>query len=171
LEGWTVRIVVQQLVDGIELCARLGLLLVSKPTRAEVHTYTAAAALDRFGIPLLPHPTLAEALDGQIVHAVLPGSPCDRAGISAGDIVVTINGVRLDSIRHLVFSDCRSCKLNLLVYVARRIALDDIKLRVCPEPYRPIAEIVAEAMLALPASPASQHPIDRFALMVFLSSL
>jgi hypothetical protein len=158
------RIVVQQLGDGIELCARLGLLLVSKPIRP-------APAFHRFGFPLPPRPTIAEALDGQIIHAVLPGSPCDRAGISAGDIVVTINHVRLDSIRHLVFSDRRSCKLNLLVYIARRFALDDIKVCVCPEPYRPIEDIVAEAMLAFPASPASQRPIDHFALLAFLASL
>jgi hypothetical protein len=163
-----VRIVVQQLGDGIELCARLGLLLVSKSIRPAP---AFGRAFGRLRVPLLPRPTISEALDGQIIHAVLPGSPCDRAGVSAGDIVVTINHVRMDSIRHLVFSDRRSCKLNLLVYVARRFALDDIKVCVCPEPYRPIEDIVAEAMLAFSASPASQRPIDHFALMVFLASL
>jgi predicted metalloprotease with PDZ domain len=117
------RLVVQQVADGIEVCPRLGLLLAPEPRR------------------------LSSPFDGRTILAVLAGSPCDCAGLVAGDVVVTINNVRLDSVRHLTFSDRRRSKLDLLVFIASRAVLDDVKVSVPPEPYRSIEDIVAEAML------------------------
>jgi hypothetical protein len=57
----------------------------------------------------------------------------------------------LDSVRHLTFSDRRPSELNLLVFIAGRLMLDDVRVRVPPEPYRPIEKIVAEAMRAAAA--------------------
>jgi hypothetical protein len=129
------RIIVQQVADGIELCPRLGLLLASEPRR------------------------LSTPFDGRNIRAVLPGSPCARAGLVAGDLVVTINNVRLDSVRHLTFSDRRPSKIDLLVFIASRSVLDDVKVSVPPEPYRSIEVIVAEALLSVAAlsSPRRQR--------------
>jgi predicted metalloprotease with PDZ domain len=126
------RIIVQQVADGIELCPRLGLLLAPEERRP------------------------SNPLGGRTILAVLRGSPCDQAGLVAGDLVVTINKVRLDSVRYLTFSDRRPSELNLLVFVASRSMLDDVKVRVPPEPYRPIEDILAEAALSAAALRAPQ---------------
>jgi predicted metalloprotease with PDZ domain len=127
------RIIIQPLSDGVELCPRLGLILGLEPRR------------------------LSNPFDGRTIRAVLPGSPSDQAGLVAGDLVVTINNVRLDSVRHLTFSDRRPSKLNLLVFIASRLMLDDVKVSVPPEPYRPIEDIVAEALLSAAALSAPRR--------------
>src|SRR5262249_33225590 len=123
------RLMVQPLASGFELCARLGLLLI-------------------------PGEKLSSAgLGGRIVHAVLADSPSARAGIEARDIVFSVDKARWDSIRHLTFSDRRLSELNLSVFVARYFTIANITVRVPPEHYRPIADIVAEAMQVVATQP------------------
>jgi membrane-associated protease RseP (regulator of RpoE activity) len=125
-----VRIIVQPLTGGFELCARLGLLLVPGM---------------KFG--------------GQIIHAVLTDSPSARAGLQPRDIVFAIDKTRWNSIRHLTFSDRRPAKLNVTVFVARYFTVAGITVSVPPEPYRPIEDIVAEAMCAVATLPATPNKI------------
>jgi hypothetical protein len=123
------RLIVQPFAGGFELCARLGLLLI-------------------------PGEKLGSAeLGGRIVHAVLVDSPSARAGIEARDIVFAVDKARWDSIRHLTFSDRRPSELNLSVFVARYFTIANITVRVPPEPYRPIEDIVAEATRVIAAQP------------------
>ncbi len=52
-------------------------------------------------------PDIAEAIgvkQGIIIAQVLKGSPADRAGLKVGDIIVALNGKKLDSVRDLQFS-------------------------------------------------------------------
>ncbi|WP_457601023.1 Do family serine endopeptidase [Hydrogenivirga sp.] len=52
-------------------------------------------------------PDIAEAIgvrEGILVAQVLKGSPADRAGLKVGDIIVELNGRKLDSVRDLQFS-------------------------------------------------------------------
>jgi predicted metalloprotease with PDZ domain len=138
------RIIIQQIADGVELCARLGLLLAPEPKRL-------APRIGPVGFPRKLRLPTSVPFDGQAIRAVLPGSPCERAGLVPSDVVVTINNVRLDSVRHLTFTDRRPSELNLLVFIAGRFTLEDVRVRVPPEPYRPIENIVAEAMRAAAA--------------------
>jgi hypothetical protein len=80
---------------------------------------------------------------------VLGGSPSARSGIEPSDIVFDINKAHWDTIRYLTFSDRRPSELSLKVFVARYFTIADIAVRVPPEPYRPIEEIVAEAVRAV----------------------
>src|SRR5258708_6915745 len=123
------RLIVQPLAGGFELCARLGLLLI-------------------------PGEKLGSAgLGGRIVHAVLVDSPSARAGIEARDIVFSVDKARWDSIRHLTFSERRPSELNLSVFVARYFTIANIIVRVSPEHYRPIEDIAAEAMHVVATQP------------------
>jgi membrane-associated protease RseP (regulator of RpoE activity) len=124
------RIIAQPLPGGLELCARLGLLLVPGL---------------KFG--------------GRIIHAVLADSPSDRAGLEPRDIVFAIDKTRWDSIRSLTFSDRRPSELNVTVFIARYFTVARITISVPPEPYRPIEDIHSEAMRAVAAQPATPSAI------------
>jgi len=136
------RLIVQPFAGGFELCARLGLLLI-------------------------PGEKLGSAGRGsKIVHAVLVDSPSARAGVEARDIVFSVDKAHWDSVRHLTFSDRRPSELNLSVFVARYFTIANITVHVTPEPYRPIEDIVAEAMqvLATQPMPSRLHYVNpRFA--------
>jgi S1-C subfamily serine protease len=41
---------------------------------------------------------IADAFGGMLIWGCLPGSPCDRAGVVYGDIVLEVNGVPTGSI-------------------------------------------------------------------------
>jgi hypothetical protein len=132
------RLIVQPFAGGFELCARLGLLLMPG---------------EKFG---------SVWRGGRIVHAVLVDSPSTRAGIEARDIVFSVDKERWDSIRHLTFSDRRPSELNLSVFVARYFAIANIPVRVPPEHYRPIDDIVAEAtqIVATQPMPSRLHYVN-----------
>jgi hypothetical protein len=125
-----VRLIVQPFAGGFELCARLGLVLVP-----------------------------AQDLGGKIVHAVLGDSPSARASIEPLDIVITVDKAPWDSVRRLTFSDRRPSELSLKVFVARYFAITNIMVRVPPEPYRPIEEILIEArqVVAMRPMPSKFH--------------
>jgi hypothetical protein len=136
------RLVVQPFAGGFELCARLGLLLIPG---------------EKFG---------SAWRGGGIVHAALVDSPCARAGVEARDIVFSVDRAPWDSIRHLAFSDRQPSELNLSVFVARYFVIANITVRVPPEHYRPIEDIVAEAMqvVATQPMPSRRHYVNpRFA--------
>ncbi len=118
------RLIAQPLTNGVELCARLGLVLVSEPI---------------FG--------------GNVIHAVLAGSPSERAGLEPGDIVFTVNKVQWELIRYLIFSDRRPSELNFKLFLARYFKTANITVCVPPDLYRPIEDIVTEAMRAAAAQP------------------
>jgi hypothetical protein len=115
-----VRIIIQPLADGFELCARLGLVFLSDLS---------------FG--------------GKVIHSVLGASPSARAGIEPRDIVFAVHKAQWDSVRYLTFSDRRPSELSLKVFVARYFTVAYITVRVPPEPYRPMEEILAEAIRAV----------------------
>jgi S1-C subfamily serine protease len=97
-----VRLIVQPIAGGFELCARLGLVFLASSTR-----------LQGFD-------------GGKIVHAVLDGSPGARAGIEPRDIIVSVDGRPWDSVRHIVFSDRRasSTACSAVASGSRRWPLD-----------------------------------------------
>ena len=123
------RLIVQPFAGGFDLCARLGLLLMPG---------------EKFG---------SVWRGGKIIHAVLLDSPSARARLEARDIVFSVDKVHWDSIRHLTFSDRRPSELNLSVFVARYFVIASITVRVPPEHYRPIEDIVAEAMQVVATQP------------------
>ena len=123
------RLIVQPFAGGFDLCARLGLLLMPG---------------EKFG---------SVWRDGKIIHAVLVDSPSARAGIEARDIVFAVDKAHWDSIRHLTFSDRRPSELNLSVFVARYFVIANISVRVPPNHYRPIEDIVAEAIQVVTTQP------------------
>jgi hypothetical protein len=118
------RLIVQPMAGGFELCARLGLVLV--PGRS---------------------------VGGKVVHAVLDGSPSARARIEPRDIIHAVHGAPWDRIRHLTFSDRRPTEITLKTFVACYFAITSITVRVPPEPYRPLDDIVAEAEAIIAARP------------------
>jgi hypothetical protein len=105
----------------------------------------------RLGLILVP------VESGRIVHAVLDGSPCAQAGIEVRDIVFAVDKVPWNSVRSLTFSDRRPSEIYLKTFVARYFATTNIQVRVPPEPYRPIEEIVAEAANIIAARPESDR--------------
>jgi hypothetical protein len=109
------RIIIQPLAPGLELCARLGLVL-------------------------LPFSNVG----GKIVHAMLAGSPC-RAKLRPKDIVIAINGTPVDRIRFLVFSDRRPSLLTMKIFEADLFAVRDIRFRLGPDHYRSLDDILQEA--------------------------
>src|SRR5215470_11976031 len=136
------RLIVQPLAGGFELCARLGLLLMPG---------------EKFG---------SVWRGGKIIHAVLVDSPGARAGLEARDIVFSVDKAHWDSVRHLTFSDRRPSTLSLSVFVARYFVIANITVRVPPDHYRPIEDIVAEAMqvVATQPMPSRLHYVNpRFA--------
>jgi membrane-associated protease RseP (regulator of RpoE activity) len=124
------RIISQPLPGGLELCARLGLLLVPGL---------------KFG--------------DRIIHAVLADSPGGRAGLEPRDILIAIDKTRWDSIRSLTFSDRRPSELNVTAFIARYFTVARVTVSVPPEPYRPIEDIVIEAMQAAASLPATPNKI------------
>jgi hypothetical protein len=125
-----VRLILQPIAGGFELCARLGLVFVPSSTR-----------LQGFD-------------GGKIVHAVLDGSPSARAGIEPRDIIMSVDGKPWDSVRHLTFSDRRPSEITARTFVARYFTFAKIAVRVPPEPYRPLDDIAGEAATAVAARPA-----------------
>ena len=121
------RLIVQLVVGGFELCARLGLVLVS------AHVF---------------------GLNSKAVHAVLDDSPSARAGIVPRDIIIAIDNAPWDSVRRLTFSDRRPSEVTLKTFVARYFTFTNITVRVPPEPYRPLDDIAAEAANVIAARPA-----------------
>jgi hypothetical protein len=109
------RIIIQPLSPGLEVCARLGLVL-------------------------LPFTSVG----GKITHAVLAGSPC-RSKLRPKDIVIAVNGTPIDRIRFLNFSDRRSSALTMKIFEADLFAVRDIRFRIGPEHYRPLDDILEEA--------------------------
>jgi membrane-associated protease RseP (regulator of RpoE activity) len=122
------RLIVQPVAGGFELCARLGLVLVPSQLRC-----------------------LFEG--ARIVHAVLDRSPGARAGIEPRDIIVSIDGTPWDSVQRLTFSDRRPSEITAQTFVARYFAVAKILVRVPPEPYRPLDDIGAEAASVVAARP------------------
>jgi len=123
------RLIVQPFAGGFELCARLGLLFI-------------------------PGEKLGSAgRGGKVVHAVLVDSPSARVGMEARDIVFSVDKAHWDSIRYLTCSDRRPSELNLSVFVARYFGIANITVRMPPQHYRPIEDIVAEAMQVVATQP------------------
>src|SRR6266849_205555 len=122
------RLIVLPLAGGFELCARLGLIFVSAPPQGFFD-------------------------GGKIIHAVLDGSPCARAGIEPRDIIMSVDGRPWDSIRHLTFSDRRPSEINAETFVASYFAFAKVALRVPPEPFRPLDDIATEAAYIIAARP------------------
>jgi hypothetical protein len=127
-----VRLIVQPIVGGFELCARLGLVFVPPSMRL--------ACFDGGNIV-------------HIVHAVLDGSPGDRAGIEPRDIIVSVDGQPWDSIPHMVFSDRRPSEITARTFVARYFTFALIVMRVPPEPYRLLDNIAEKAAAVIAARP------------------
>jgi membrane-associated protease RseP (regulator of RpoE activity) len=127
------RLVVQPVAGGFELCARLGLVLVPPQLRG-----------------------LTGFDGGKIVHAVLDRSPGARAGIEARDIIVSVDGQPWDSVRRLTFSDRRPSEITAQTFVARYFAFAKILVRMPPEPYRPLDDIAAEAARVIAAKPTPE---------------
>jgi membrane-associated protease RseP (regulator of RpoE activity) len=125
-----VRLIVQPIAGGFELCARLGLVFVPPSMRV--------ACFD----------------GGKIVHAVLDGSPGARAGIEHRDIIVSVDGQPWDSVRHIAFSDRRQSEIIARTFVARYFAFAKIAVRVPSEPYRQLDDIAREAAGVIAARPA-----------------
>jgi membrane-associated protease RseP (regulator of RpoE activity) len=122
------RLIVQPVAGGFELCARLGLVLVP--------------------------PQLRCPLEGaRIVHAVLDRSPGARASIEARDIIVSVDGQPWDSVRRLTFSDRRPSEITAQTFVARYFTFAKVAVRVPPEPYRPLDDIATEAARVIAAKP------------------
>jgi membrane-associated protease RseP (regulator of RpoE activity) len=166
-----VRIILRPLRSNFELCARLGLVFAPLQNPTDIAEHASACAklglasarprsLIDFADQILSTRAAARAVavvhtfGGKIVHAVLADSPGARAGLAPRDIVIAINETPWNSIRHLVFSDRRSSELTLKVFVARYFAVANITVRVPPEHYRPIEEIVAGATSVIAAQPS-----------------
>jgi C-terminal processing protease CtpA/Prc len=124
------RLIVQPIGAGFELCARLGLLMVTLEVR---------------GFPRFRGP--------RIVHAVLEDSPCARVGIAQRDIIGSINGRPWEQVRYLNFGDRRPSEVTLETFVARYFKITKIAVRVPPEPYRPLDEVADEAAKTIAARP------------------
>jgi membrane-associated protease RseP (regulator of RpoE activity) len=124
-----VRLIVQPIVGGFELCARLGLVFVAPSVR------------------------LVSSDSDKIVHAVLDGSPGARAGIEPRDIIVSVDGQPWASVRDMVFSDRRPSEITARTFVARYFTFAKIAVRVPPEPYRPLDNIAREAAAVIAARP------------------
>jgi membrane-associated protease RseP (regulator of RpoE activity) len=123
-----VRLIVQPIAGGFELCARLGLVFVP--------------------------PSIGPPGAGKIVHAVLDGSPGARAGIEHRDIIVSVDGQPWDSLPHTAFSDRRPSEITAQIFVARYFAFAKVVVHVPPEPYRPLDAIATEAAAIIAARPA-----------------
>jgi membrane-associated protease RseP (regulator of RpoE activity) len=124
-----VRLIVQPITGGFELCARLGLIFVPSSMRLQ-------------------------GFDGcKIVHAVLDGSPGARAGIESRDIIVSVDGKPWHAIRGLTFSDRRPSEITAETFVARYFTFAKVAVRVLPERYRPLDDITTEAAGVIEARP------------------
>jgi hypothetical protein len=124
------RLIVQPIVEPFELCARLGLVLVARGRG------------------------YYEGLkDAGIVHAVLHRSPCWTVGIGQRDIIISINNRPWQSVRYLTFSDRRRSEITIQYFSARYFVIAKIPVRLSPEPYRQLEEIVEEATAVIAASP------------------
>jgi hypothetical protein len=135
-----VRLIARPLTGGFELCARLG-LVVAPPSNLVAKGWDGDLAAPR----VFQH--------ARVIHAVLSGSPCGRAGIEPTDIVLEIERQPWDSIRFLTFSERRPSEIQLKVFIARYFSVVTIAVRAEPEPYQPIDSIVAEAISAIAAKP------------------
>ncbi len=123
------RLIVQPIAGDFHLCARLGLIFV--PPSA------------RFAL-----------FDGcKVVHAVLDDSPSARAGIEHRDVIMSVDGQRLEAILHMVFSDRRPTEITVQTFVARYFTVANIAVRVPPEPYRSLDDIAREAADIVAARP------------------
>jgi membrane-associated protease RseP (regulator of RpoE activity) len=124
------RLIMQPMAGGFELCARLGLVFV--PPSRRLHGFDGS----------------------KIVHAVLDDSPGARAGIEHRDIIVSVDGRPWDAVRDIVFSDRRPSEITAQTFVARYFAFAKVAVRVPPEPYRQLDDIAAEAAAVIAARPA-----------------
>jgi membrane-associated protease RseP (regulator of RpoE activity) len=120
------RLIVQPVTGGFELCARLGLVLV---------------------------PAHVFGLNSKAVHAVLDDSPSARAGIVSRDIIIAVDNAPWNSVRRLTFSDRRPSEITLKTFVARYFSFTNIMVRVPPEPYQLLDEIATEAANIIAARP------------------
>jgi len=134
------RILVHRLSAGVEVCPRLGLVLVPLP---------------EFG--------------GRMVRHVFATSPAERAGISAYDVVLFVGKRPWNSVQYEVLSDKRASELVLDVWMPRFFKHVNVSVRVDPEPFAPIADIVAAATRHLaehPLIPKARFVNPRYACVV-----
>jgi S1-C subfamily serine protease len=79
------RLILQPMAGGFELCARLGLVLAPATNLTRVIRLGMAGQIEATA-------PLQGLEDGKLVHAVLDGSASARAGIQSRDIIFAING-------------------------------------------------------------------------------
>jgi hypothetical protein len=132
------RLIVQPIAGGFELCARLGLVLAPATNLTQVIRF---GTVSQFEVtePLRIHD------DGKVVHAVLDGSPSARAGIQSRDIIFAINGTSWPKVRLLTFSDHHPSEITAVTFVGWQFAAMNVLIRVPPHSYRHLADIQNEA--------------------------
>jgi membrane-associated protease RseP (regulator of RpoE activity) len=141
-----VRLIVQAIGGSFELCARLGLVLAPTINLTQVILFGISRVAAT--VPFDDFPA------GKFVHAVLESSPAAEAGILRRDIIVAVNGEPWEAVRLLTFSDRRPSEILLQTFVARYFATAEIRVRVPPEPYRPLDKITKEVTDIIAARPA-----------------
>jgi hypothetical protein len=121
------RILLHRLTDQIEVCPRLGLVLMP--------------ALKSFG-------------GDRMVRHVLPISPAAAAGVCQYDVILSIDKRPLDSIPHLMLSERRASELVVDLWLPRYFKRAKFSVRIEPEPFAPIADIIAAAARLVAAHPS-----------------
>jgi hypothetical protein len=91
---------------------------------------------------------------GRMVRDVLAGSPAARAGVSEYDVIFSIDGKPWEFIHHNVLSDWRASQLSLDLWSQTFFKRVKICVRIEPEPFAPIADVVAAA-----ARLAAERPV------------
>jgi hypothetical protein len=140
------RLIVQPIAGGFELCARLGLVFVPATNLTRVIHFGMAGQLEATG-------PLRGLEDGKLVHAVLGNSPSARAGIQSRDILFAINGKPWRDVRLLTFSDHHPSEITAVTFVGWQFAAMNVLIRVPPHPYRPLSDIHSEAADIVAARP------------------
>jgi hypothetical protein len=142
-----VRLILQPIAGGFELCARLGLVLAPTTNLTRVIRFGMASQFEATA----PFDGLE---DGKLVHAVLDGSPSARAGVQSRDIIFAINGKPWRDVRLLTFSDHHPSQIIAIIFVGYQFAVTEMTIRVPPHPYRPFLDIQKEAADIVAARPA-----------------
>ena len=113
-------------------------------------------------------PDIAEAIDvreGVLIAQVMPGSPADKAGLEAGDIVIEVDGKKIREARELQFTIMKTppgTKVKLKILRNGKEKVITVKVGEFPENVGPRSGEMSEEDLGLSLRDMSEREVRRF---------
>src|SRR5262245_48856904 len=156
------RILLRRLADGFDVCPRLGLVLAPAVEMPQMPAMPSAQVLadNKMGryARLRQEYERRQAergyvIAGRTVRHVLAKSPASAADLRQYDVIQSVSGQRWGAAHLVALSDRETSELTLDVFMPRYFKSAKVIVRIAPEPFAPLDDVIAAAALYV-----AQHP-------------